>query len=299
MSDFKDHYPEEKNIKRLSLSDTPKLIVLSDVHRGDGAGSDDFAHNSLIYGHALGWYFKEGFTYIELGDAEELWEQKSFDQIYIAHTSIYEKLRPFHDQGRYIKVWGNHDLKWEEDPAPLEKLFAHIRVYEAVLLNDTILLWHGHQADPKCRDHGGRFSKFFVRRFWPYMQKCGFKDPTRAASNPGRCNAVDRTLQRWAKQSYKGIEKIVAGHTHRPVFENLSLTERMYLQSNISTPGVRMKLKPDPTYYNTGSCVHPRCITGIEITEENNEPKFTLIKWSYVVDPAIGVLRIDRTVLQQ
>ena len=54
--------------------------------------------------------------YIELGDAEELWENKSFDQIYITHTSIYEKLSQFHGQDpektRYIKIWGNHDLKW-------------------------------------------------------------------------------------------------------------------------------------------------------------------------------------------
>ena len=37
---------------------------MSDMHRSDGDSSDDFAHNSLI---------REGFTYIELGDAEELW----------------------------------------------------------------------------------------------------------------------------------------------------------------------------------------------------------------------------------
>jgi hypothetical protein len=45
--------------------------------------------------------------------------------------------------------------------------------------------------------------------------------------------------------------------------------------------GIR-ETTPDPTYYNTGCCVHPRCITGIEITREDDEtPKFTLIKWGY------------------
>ena len=62
---------------------------------------------------ALDYYLAEGFTLIELGDAEELWEVKRFDQIYITHTSIYERLAAFHDSDpqktRYIKIWGNHD----------------------------------------------------------------------------------------------------------------------------------------------------------------------------------------------
>ena len=29
------------------------------------------------------------------------------------------------------------------------------------------------------------------------------------------------------------IDTIIAGHTHRPVFENLSLTERMYLEGRL------------------------------------------------------------------
>jgi hypothetical protein len=35
-----------------------------------------------------------------------------------------------------------------------------------------------------------------------------------------------------------------------------------------------------PAYYNTGSCVHPRCITGLEITPgPDGKPTLTLIKW--------------------
>ena len=70
---------------------------MSDMHRGDGTGSDDFAHNSLIFKCALDYYLDRVFTYIELGDAEELWENRAFDQIYITHTSIYDKLKGFHD----------------------------------------------------------------------------------------------------------------------------------------------------------------------------------------------------------
>ena len=274
-------------IKHLTLSSDTKLIVMSDMHRGDGSGSDDFAHNSLLYKCALDYYLDKGFTYIELGDAEELWENESFDQIYITHTSIYEKVAKFHDpdpeKTRYIKIWGNHDLQWKNKKYVdefLSDLFPGICVYEAAVLEKHILLWHGHQADPKCRGTGGTVSKFFVRRFWPVLQKCGIKDPTRAANNPGRCNEIDKTLHNWAIHNEKDITVIIAGHTHRPVYENLSLTERRCLDSGIRTPEIRKKTS-DTTYYNTGCCVHPRCITGIEITWVDEQPKFTLIKWAY------------------
>lgn len=285
------HYPAENKIKALSLASHPRLIVMSDMHRGDGTGADDFAHNSLLYKCALEYYLENGFTCVELGDAEELWENKTFVQIYITHTSVYDLLARFHDpdpeKTRYIKIWGNHDLQWENSEdvtAMLDRLFPGIRVYEAALLENHILLWHGHQADPQCSGTGGTVSKFFVRNFWPGLQRAGIKDPTRAASNPGRCNDVDKTLYKWATGNKRGIDTIIAGHTHRPVYENLSLTERRYLNTGIQIDGI-LKKKPDPAYYNTGSCVHPRCITGIEITKgKDNAPKFTLIKWGHSID---------------
>jgi hypothetical protein len=145
-----------KDIKTIKLFTTPasRFVIFSDAHRGDGTGADDFAANSLIFKCALDYYLAEGFTLIELGDAEELWEVKRFTQIYITHTSIYERLAAFHDSDpqktRYIKIWGNHDLYWQDNEAALRRLFPGISVYEAALLDGRILLWHGHQADPAC-----------------------------------------------------------------------------------------------------------------------------------------------------
>jgi hypothetical protein len=68
---LKEFYPQKTRIRRLPLSEDTKLIIMSDMHRGDGTRSDDFAHNSLIYKCALDYYLANGFTYIELGDAEE------------------------------------------------------------------------------------------------------------------------------------------------------------------------------------------------------------------------------------
>jgi len=289
-----------------------KLVCLSDMHRGDGSGADDFAQNSLIYRCALEHYLEDGFTYVELGDAEELWENDNFDQIYITHTSVYELLAKFHnpdpEKTRYLKVWGNHDLYWKDNEAVYRTLFPDIKIHEGIILEagarngggegsgGVILLLHGHQADPKCSGEAAAVSRFFVHNFWPDLQRCGVKDPTRAALNPGLCNEVDKRLHEWASRNDQGIAAIIAGHTHRAVFENLSLTERRYMESKVKTDGVKIKNEPDGSYYNTGSCVHSLCITGIEITFENG-PRLRLIKWGQAT---VGkALTIQRTVLEE
>ena len=300
-----------------------KYIVMSDCHRGNGTAADEFAHNSLIYKCALEHYLAEGFTYIELGDAEELWENDAFEQIYITHTSVYDLLRRFHDpdpaKTRYLKIWGNHDEDWRDNPAPLTALFPGIEVHETITLG-PILFLHGHQVDPICSGPRAWISRFLVRNVWAGVQRFGIGDPTPAAENPGRCNNIDKALYRIAKEQNKIV---IAGHTHRPVFENLSLTERRYLETGIATRGVRRKDKAEPVYYNSGSCVHPRCVTGIEITLDAPappvlgsmplspasfepdaaalSPHFALVKWGYQVgaEPTTRYLTIARTVLEE
>ena len=298
-----DTLPKLERVRRLTLMPGMKLFCMSDMHRGDGSGADDFAQNSLIYRCALEHYLEGGFTYIELGDAEELWENDNFDQIYITHTPVYELLAKFHDpdpaKTRYLKVWGNHDLYWKDNEVVYRMLFPGIEVHEGIILETAmraILLIHGHQADPKCSGEAAAVSKFFVHHFWPDLQRCGIKDPTRAALNPGLCNEVDKRLHEWANHNDQGIAAIIAGHTHRAVFENLSLTEQRYLESKVKTDGVKINHKPDESYYNTGSCVHPLCITGIEITLENG-PCLRLVKWGQATEG--HALTIQRTVLEE
>jgi len=357
-------FPKLERIRRLTITPGMKLIVMSDMHRGDGSGADDFAKNALIYRCALEHYLKNGFTYIELGDAEELWENDNFDQIYITHTPVYELLAKFHDpdpaKTRYLKVWGNHDLYWKDQEAVYRTLFPGIEIHEGIFLTapkgwkggvgkdeakefgagergalpsqrpsddgiidsgsgsnsvkaeggatggscggsaaigGAILLLHGHQADPKCSGEGAAVSRFFVHHFWPDLQRCGIKDPTRAALNPGLCNEVDRQLHEWANHNDQAIVTIIAGHTHRAVFENLSLTERRYMESKVKTDGVKIKNQPDGRYYNTGSCVHPLSITGIEITFNGGHgPQLRLVEWGQAAEG--HALTIQRTVLE-
>jgi hypothetical protein len=313
-------FPKLERVRRLTLTPGMKFVCMSDMHRGDGSGADDFAQNSLIYRCALEHYLESGFSYVELGDAEELWENDNFDQIYITHTMVYELLAKFHhpdpEKSRYLKVWGNHDLYWKDNEAVYRTLFPDIEIHEGIILETgpqedggaaspmsgptpkpgAILLFHGHQADPKCCGELAVVSKFFVHNFWPDLQRVGIKDPTRAALNPGLCNEVDKRLHEWANNNAQGIAAIIAGHTHRAVFENLSLTEQRYLDSKVRTDGVKFKHQPDRSYFNTGSCVHPLCITGLEITFENG-PRLRLVKWGQATEG--NALTIQRTVLEE
>ena len=67
--------------RRISFNDTSKFILFSDVHRGDNSLADDFANNRNAYFHALKHYYQNNFTYCELGDGDELWENVSFKSL--------------------------------------------------------------------------------------------------------------------------------------------------------------------------------------------------------------------------
>ena len=63
---------------------------------------------------------------------------------------------------------------------------------------------------------------------------------------------------------------LIAGHTHRPSFPDIG----------------------EVPYFNDGSCVHPRCITAIEIIRNS----IILVKWS-IKTKSDGSLFIGRDVL--
>src|SRR6185295_10020737 len=55
---------------------TGKFIILSDEHKGARDMADDFRLAEKNYLSALDYYFNNGFYFINLGDCEELWENK-------------------------------------------------------------------------------------------------------------------------------------------------------------------------------------------------------------------------------
>ena len=272
-----------KEAKRISFSDQSKFIFFSDCHRGDGSFADDFANNRNVYQHALRYYYDNDFTYIELGDGDELWENLFFKDVLEANKSVYLQLQKFYLENRLEMIYGNHDMVYK-NPDIVKKNFSHyfdikagkelplmpnLKFQEAIVLENTetkqeIFLTHGHQAD-FMNYVGWKINRFFVRILWKPLQIWGIKDPTSPAKNYIERLKVERKIKKWIADN--GNKITIVGHTHRPHFPK--------------------PLKNELNFFNDGSCVHPRSITGIEITEG----KIALIKW-FIDTKDDGVLQI-------
>lgn len=276
-----------KNAKRISFDDSSKFILFSDCHRGDNSFADEFANNRNIYHHALSFYYKNGFQYCEIGDGDELWENIHFESIFEAHKNVYGLLRKFHLENRLHMIWGNHDMVYKDpdyvkahlsryfEPIDDESkaLFEGITYNEAIVLKhkktqQEILLVHGHQAD-WWNYTFWRWGRFLVRVLWKPLQVWGIADPTNPAKNYKELIKIERRLKNWIVLNDELIT--VTGHTHRPRFPE----------------------PDDIPFFNDGSCVHPRSITGIEI----EEGKIALIKWQ-IDTTEDGTLRVVRVLLE-
>jgi predicted phosphodiesterase len=276
-----------KNAKRISFNDSSKFIIFSDCHRGDNSFADDFANNRNVYFHALKHYYNSGYTYCELGDGDELWENLEFKSILEAHKNVFDVLQLFFEEGRLYRLLGNHDMVYRNQKY-VEKhlysyfdkvtgkdkpLFPNVTFTEGLVLEhentkQEIFMMHGHQAD-WWNYRGWKFNRFMVRALWRQLQIFGIGDPTSPAKNFKELIKVERRTKRWIIEN-KNIFTIT-GHTHRPRFPE---------------PG-------DIAYFNDGSCVHPRSITGLEIENGN----ISLIKWQIATTES-GTLKVIRVLLE-
>lgn len=277
-----------KEGKMIPFDNSSKIVFISDVHRGDGGYADSLRQNRNIYKAALGFYYQNGYTLIELGDGDELWKNKDCLDIAYNYKDIFTILYNFHLDNRLYLVFGNHDIV-KSNPEFIrnqEKLFdnmghgfgremislySSINFYEAVVLryiplNEDIIAFHGHQVDLINCDMW-RVSRFLVRYVWRFMEGvAGFKSPTSPANNYDKGSKIDYILERIARKEKKII---ICGHTHNDIF-------------------------PQPEeglYFNDGCCVFPSAITCIELT--NGE--ISLVKWEIEVDK-YDVLYINRRI---
>jgi len=174
----------------IPFDDSSKFILFSDVHRADNSWADDFAQNNNLFFFALSQYYKEGFTYIEVGDGDEMWEVKNFADIREAHSNVFWLMRKFYEEGRFYMMWGNHDIErknpkivkktlyryFDQRTGKYEPLFDGIKVHEGLLLRhkDTkkkIFLVHGHQGGIMVETLW-RLDRFLQRFFWKQLQLC-------------------------------------------------------------------------------------------------------------------------------
>ena len=262
------------NSGSIPFDDYSRIVLMSDCHRGIGGLSDNFSDNQNLFFAALTYYYERGYTYIELGDGDELWENRSIDVIIQTHSDAFWLMSQFYRAGRLYMLYGNHDIV-KRDPRyartnchsffcesmnSREALFPGIKIFEGLLLkyqntDYQILLTHGHQADI-LNDTLWRLARFLVRYVWKPLELIGVRDPTSAAKNNEKKNTVEKRLVDWSKNNN---QMIIAGHTHRPVIPKIG----------------------QPMYFNDGSCIHPRSITAIEIINGT----ISLVKWAIMIKP--------------
>ena len=271
--------------EQIPFDDSSRIVLMSDCHRGDGSWADDFSRNQNLYFAALTHYYKEKFTYIEIGDGDELWENSRFTDIKQVHSDVFWLLSRFYNEDRLYLIFGNHDMvkkdnrfvknnlyQYFDEPRKRHvSLFKNIKFHEGLVLNhkytgDKVFLVHGHQVD-FLNYRLWKLARFLARYLWRPLTTFGVNDPTRAAKNYKKKDAVEKRLTEWVIEE-KHI--LIAGHTHRPMFPEVG----------------------EPPYFNDGSCVHPRCITAIEIADGC----IVLVKWN-VKTKDDGTLFIGREVL--
>lgn len=208
-----------------------RCIIFSDLHRGARNGADDFRRTERIYNAALAYYFRLGYTLVLLGDVEELWEERP-KPVLGAHEYTINLEAQFHQQGRYIRIWGNHDDEWQYESRVKRHLVPlyngtplrvpeslKIRIVDGAQELGTLFLVHGHQGDAKSDQFSG-ISRLVVRYIWRPIQRLthfSFNGPAKDWALREKYNIA---MCRWAEKQEKLV--LIAGHTHRPVFSSQS-----------------------------------------------------------------------------
>lgn len=270
-----------RNVPVLPLNAGSRYVLFSDCHRGSGSQGDNFLKNRHLYLAALNYYYQSGYTYIELGDGDELWENRNMEQIKEIHGDVFRQLARFYKDNRLYMIYGNHDMIKKRASFARKKcstyycissqcqkeLFPDIIFYPGLVLRNeqtgkSLYLTHGHQSS-LLNSTLWPVNCFLVRYLWKPLEQVGILDPTSAAKNNTTKQRSESKLAAWAEEYHRTL---ITGHTHRPM---------------VSTE--------DSSYLNTGSCVHPQCITCIEISRG----RLTLMKW-FMSARASGSLYVER-----
>ncbi|MGQ0561532.1 MAG: metallophosphoesterase [Gemmatimonadota bacterium] len=205
-----------------------RLIIFSDHHKGARNGADDFRKCERAYLAALAYYYALGYTLIELGDVEELWEEQP-KKVLKTYQYVMEMSARFQTAGRYFRIWGNHDDIWSFDDKvkslPHKLYGAGLIVHEGVRMQvaagnqvlGELFLTHGHQGTGTS-DKWSKWSRIPVRYFWRNLQrvfKWSLNTPARDWVLREKHNIA---MHSWARLQQNVV--LLAGHTHRPVFKS-------------------------------------------------------------------------------
>jgi UDP-2,3-diacylglucosamine pyrophosphatase LpxH len=251
----------------VGFDDASRLVFFSDCHRGDSSRADAFAANEALFLQALDHYYRAGFTYVEVGDGDELWQNRSMKPIRGAHGRTYDLLHALDRRNRLHMLLGNHDI---QHPYQAQVNKDGIVADEGLVLQHAksgqrLFVVHGHQADLRS-DRLLPLAKFTVRHLWRWTLILGLARGTLWMNDLHRRHRFERYIvsrlqagklkieQRIANWARDNRQLVLCGHTHRPASAQRGM----------------------PSYFNTGNCVIPGQITGIEIQDGT----ISSIRWS-------------------
>lgn len=241
-----------RSAKVVPFDDSSRFIFFSDCHRGDNSRADSFVRNKELYLYALTHYYRAGFTYVEVGDGDELWKNRKFSDIQRAHQGVFDLFHKFNQGHRLHLILGNHDLQ-DSRGQRLEK--DGIPAHEGLILRHTrtgqrIFVVHGHQAD-FVSDRLAVMGRLLVRHLWKPLQILGLIGTTSLEYDTRKRGKIEQRLIEWVEDNQLIT---ICGHTHRPT-----------LTCNGAAP-----------YFNAGSCIYPGYITGLEL----QDGQLMLVKWT-------------------
>ena len=225
----------------IPIDDSSKFVFFSDLHRGNGGRSDSFLPNARLFLHALTHYERNGFSYVEVGDGDELWKGWPIEAIRQAHRRLFDLLHQMDLEQRLHLILGNHDLKRKTN-LRIEK--DGLPAHEGLVLKhepsgQQLFVVHGHQADITndylyfIAHRAVRFS-YHVRELLQHLCCSGHGEPKL------KMGKLEQRLMDWVSVCH---QMIICGHTHRQAFPQ----------------------NGGPAYFNTGSGIVPGIITGLEL----------------------------------
>ena len=281
-----------------------KFIILSDQHKGAKDAADDFRLAENNYMNALKYYLDNGFYFVNIGDCEELWENKP-DIVMLKSGASLQAEAQFLQAGRYFRTFGNHDLEWKfsfQRDLYLKPVFGNMKVPEGIILTTIhnneefrILLTHGHQGDKQS--DGNRLSMWIVAAIWTPIQRFLEISINVISDSFDLVDTHNIIMYEWSNTQKNTL--FISGHTHKPVFASMDHIERLIKQIEKATETkdtalanelqqeldkrkkeygnkTFVKTMVKPTYFNTGCCCFSDGdITGIEIDGDN----IRLVKW--------------------